>query len=172
MIEEAAAELFLEQSFAGTTVDEIANRAGVSRATFFNYFNSKGDLLWIDADQAINELEERILEGLDVVEAIRQVSRSITQERVPLSLSQSEVMGTEDEVFSSGLARVARLSGVLRQGLARRAGGLSSGLERAVQANSLTGAVVAAWGSWVFGGVSRQPLEQYVNHALALVEIE
>lgn len=35
-IEEAAAELFLEQSYAGTTIDEIAQRAGVSRATFLD----------------------------------------------------------------------------------------------------------------------------------------
>ncbi|HNP15950.1 MAG TPA: helix-turn-helix domain-containing protein, partial [Terrimesophilobacter sp.] len=52
-IEEAAAELFLEQSYSGTTIEEITQRAGVSRATFFNYFESKSDLLWIDADRAI-----------------------------------------------------------------------------------------------------------------------
>ena len=50
MIAEAAAELFLEQTYTGTTVDDIARRSGVSRATFFNYFGSNSDLLLLEVD--------------------------------------------------------------------------------------------------------------------------
>ena len=52
-LEEAAAELFLEQGYPHTTVDDIASRAGVSRATFFNYFHNKSDVLWVDVDRAL-----------------------------------------------------------------------------------------------------------------------
>lgn len=45
-IEEAACELFLEQGYAATSVDDIARRAGVSRSSFFNYFAGKADVLW------------------------------------------------------------------------------------------------------------------------------
>ena len=38
---QAADALFVEQGFEGTTVDQIAERAGVSRRTFFRYFPSK-----------------------------------------------------------------------------------------------------------------------------------
>lgn len=38
---EAADALFVEHGFEGTTVDQIAERAGVSRRTFFRYFSSK-----------------------------------------------------------------------------------------------------------------------------------
>ncbi|WP_430334607.1 TetR/AcrR family transcriptional regulator [Rhodococcus sp. ACT016] len=42
---DAASELFAARGVVGTTVEDIADRAGVSRATFFNYFPSKDELL-------------------------------------------------------------------------------------------------------------------------------
>ena len=44
-IRQAAGELFREQGYAQTTVEQIAVRAGLSPATVFNYYPSKGDLL-------------------------------------------------------------------------------------------------------------------------------
>src|SRR5207237_1051663 len=41
----AAADLFTEQSYDETTVAQIAERAGVTRSTFFRYFPDKRDLL-------------------------------------------------------------------------------------------------------------------------------
>lgn len=41
----AAFELFAEQGFDATTVEQICDRAQVSRATFFNYFGQKEGLL-------------------------------------------------------------------------------------------------------------------------------
>ncbi|GAB2632681.1 TetR/AcrR family transcriptional regulator [Prescottella soli] len=42
---DAARLLFAERGVVGTTVEEIADQAGVSRATFFNYFHTKDELL-------------------------------------------------------------------------------------------------------------------------------
>jgi AcrR family transcriptional regulator len=41
----AALDLVLERGLANVTVDDIAERAGISRSTFFNYFPSKDDAL-------------------------------------------------------------------------------------------------------------------------------
>ena len=41
---EAALDLFVEKGFAGTRVEEVAQRAGVSKGTLFLYFASKEDL--------------------------------------------------------------------------------------------------------------------------------
>ena len=41
----AARDLFQSAGFAGTTMEAVAERAGVSRATLFNYFPSKQSLL-------------------------------------------------------------------------------------------------------------------------------
>ena len=38
-------DLFAEEGYDETTVDEIADRAGISRRSFFRYFSSKRDLM-------------------------------------------------------------------------------------------------------------------------------
>jgi|GEM_PF-169583 len=40
----AADHLFRRRGFAGTSIEEIAERAGVAAGTVYNYFESKGDL--------------------------------------------------------------------------------------------------------------------------------
>jgi AcrR family transcriptional regulator len=42
---DAALQLFAEQGLAGTTVDDIASRAGATRATFYLHFGSKTELV-------------------------------------------------------------------------------------------------------------------------------
>jgi AcrR family transcriptional regulator len=42
---DAAVETFAAKGFDGTTVEDVARAAGVSRASFFRYFSSKDDLL-------------------------------------------------------------------------------------------------------------------------------
>ncbi len=49
-LEQAAFDLFAEQGYADTTVEDIAAAAQVSRASFFRYFGSKEDVLAADDD--------------------------------------------------------------------------------------------------------------------------
>ena len=42
---DAAQELFLEQSVASTTIEQITNTAGVAKGTFYLYFSSKENIL-------------------------------------------------------------------------------------------------------------------------------
>ncbi len=51
-ISETATQLFIEHGFAATTIDQIAEVAGVSRRSFFRYFPSKEDVI-------LGELVER-----------------------------------------------------------------------------------------------------------------
>jgi AcrR family transcriptional regulator len=46
LIRECAREVFLAKGYHGTSVEEIAEAAGVSRASFYTYFPSKRDLLY------------------------------------------------------------------------------------------------------------------------------
>ncbi|MBX3067790.1 MAG: TetR family transcriptional regulator [Cryobacterium sp.] len=172
MIEEAAAELFLEQSYAGTSVEEITSRAGVSRASFFNYFSAKSDLLWIDVDTAIDQFEALLISGVQIREAAVQVSSEIGSSKVPLSVTESDVMGTAEELTASGLARVARLARALGKAEWPQSHGISTLLERRVEINAICGALAAAWMQWALAGTNREELVQYVSDALALVGLE
>ncbi|GGJ55985.1 acyl-CoA-like ligand-binding transcription factor [Streptomyces brasiliensis] len=51
---EVAQELFLTKGFAETTIADITAAAGVSQRTFFRYFTTKADVLWVEtsAEQA------------------------------------------------------------------------------------------------------------------------
>ena len=45
-LEEAALDLFVENGYEETTVTQIADRAGLNRATFFRYFPDKREILF------------------------------------------------------------------------------------------------------------------------------
>ncbi len=55
---EAAIRLFLEQGFATTTIDEIADLASVSRRTFFHYFPTKEAAAFPDHDTQVADVRE------------------------------------------------------------------------------------------------------------------
>jgi AcrR family transcriptional regulator len=70
-IHDAAMRLFAEQGFAGTTVDQIAEAADVSRATVFHYFPTKEDIVFGDAPLAVEALAEA-LRGREAIPAVRE----------------------------------------------------------------------------------------------------
>lgn len=55
---EVAQELFLERGFDEVSVDDIAAAAGVSRRTFFRYFSTKADVLWVEAPAELGRFRE------------------------------------------------------------------------------------------------------------------
>ncbi len=56
----AAFELFSERGFDASTVDDVAERAGVSRTTFFRHFRSKEDAIFPDHPAVIRSIEHRL----------------------------------------------------------------------------------------------------------------
>ena len=75
----AARELFEERGYEQTTVDDIAERAGVGRTTFFRAFGSKEDVIFPHHERLLDAVRERLAAGtpqtatLAVVEAARLV---------------------------------------------------------------------------------------------------
>jgi AcrR family transcriptional regulator len=160
-IEDAAGELFLEQSYARTTIENITMRAGVSRASFFNYFSAKSDLLWGDIDLLIDAVAQLLADqpsDVAPMEAVRlalvQSASSIGPDRIPLAVTQWQLMGAGDELMTSGLPRFARLSSLIGDELARRSGD-GPGLPGRAAAFAVVGAVAAAGAHWAAAGTGR-----------------
>lgn len=176
VIEDAAAELFLENSYALTTIEQITQRAGVSRNTFFNYFGAKSDVLWVELDAAIDRLARELHAAptwpgalAEMRAATMRVVGDIGVDRVPLALTQEDVMGTAEETRVSGLARLARRSDLIAGFLGRQLNRPSDGLLVLSAANALSGAISAAWTVWARDGIGRRPLAEYMAEAFDVV---
>lgn len=75
-IAEVGQNLFLAHGFDGTTVDAIAEAAGISRRSFFSYFKAKDDIIvfWQQADSAILFAELlKVSPSVKPLQAVRDV---------------------------------------------------------------------------------------------------
>ncbi len=128
VLADAAAELFLEQGYGRTTVDQIAARAGVSRATFFNYFAAKSDVMWLELDAAVAAIPGLLDASAEpspvraVEDALLAAARQHDPERVPWAVAQAEVMGIGPELVASVAARVMQQHGAVAAFVAGRTG--------------------------------------------------
>jgi AcrR family transcriptional regulator len=98
---EAATEIFAEQGFQNTAVAQIAERAGVSLGTFYQYFRNRDEVLvalvnhqldWIRTTQGPGWHVGDGIEGLERVLRIyiQAYTRVIDMSRVWESVSQTE----------------------------------------------------------------------------------
>ena len=76
-LELIALRLFTDQGFEQTTVDQIATAAGVSRRTFFRYFDSKTDVLWSEFDAEVETIRKLLAESPDDVPIMEGVRRAV-----------------------------------------------------------------------------------------------
>ncbi|PZE82146.1 TetR/AcrR family transcriptional regulator [Curtobacterium sp. MCBD17_032] len=175
VLADAAAELFLEQGYGRTTVDQIAARAGVSRATFFNYFTAKSDVMWLDLDAAVAALPQHLASSTEssavraVEDALLAAARAHDPERVPWAIAQAEVMDVGDGLVASVATRVTAQHRAVASFVAARTGEHAQSLWPQTVAGAMLGAAAAAFGVWVTDGVARRPLVEYVAAALTPV---
>lgn len=170
LLQEAAFELFLEQGFAGTTVEQISTRAGVSRNTFFNYFPAKADVFWIELDDALTMIAETLKNAEPnsppmqaVQSAILQFGREFGPNRVPFALTQYELIGDVHELQSSALIRFTRQAAIIRGFLTGRG---FDRLNAQTAAYACLGAVIAAGQAWAEAGTTRGEVEPFLLTAL------
>src|SRR5205823_10814449 len=70
----AAVDLFTEQGYDATTVAQIAERAGVTRSTFFRHFSDKREMLVAGQETLSQLLAEGIAEAPESASPLEAVA--------------------------------------------------------------------------------------------------
>ena len=126
-LEQAALELFGERGFEQTTVAEIAERAGLTKRTFFRHFADKREVLFGGGD----ELQELFVSGLADAPAVRGADRRgrrrasrppapCFEERRELARRRQAVIAANAELQERELVKLASLAAALAAALRER----------------------------------------------------
>ncbi|WP_307807476.1 helix-turn-helix domain-containing protein [Naasia sp. SYSU D00948] len=171
-LQDAATELFLEQGYERTTIDEIARRSGVARGTFFNYFSAKGDLLWAEADPVLDRLPAvlaAVPPELGAAEGVRWALLELAggMPAAPVALVERDIIGASADAAASGLPRLLAVHTALRRFVTSRAS-RRDGIPAAFAA-AATGAAIAAAAGWLDAGSGRGALRDAVDIAVTPV---
>jgi mycofactocin system transcriptional regulator len=154
-LELLALELFAERGFEQTTVDDLAEAAGIGRRTFFRYFASKNDVVYGDFDAALGELRARLAatpEEVPLWDGIRDAVLAFNalppgaepQHRVRMSL----VLHTPALQAHSTL-RYAGWRAVIAEYAAPRLGVAVDALEAQLVAHQALACAVTAYEQWL-----------------------
>lgn len=163
VLAEAACELFLERGYEGTTVGDIAVRAGVSRSSFFNYFASKSDILWAGLDARVADVERALADGADLRETLLAIADGFAPDALALALVNAPAMEIESELDRESAGRRGRIA----DAVARRLRGDGAGAIAAEVAGAAHGgAVLAAIGEWARRGAGSTSLVEVLRGAL------
>jgi AcrR family transcriptional regulator len=171
-LHQAATDLFLQNGFEATTIDEIVAIANVSRRTFFRYFDTKEDA-WFGSPDADRELIETIIANRPASESPLASAR----------LAYRRLMDDYQTDSARGLAmaRLATFTPALRAKLAwfreravnaiadalsKRAGTPPDDLTPHVIAANAVWTIAAAVDRWIVEDGAR-PIDDIVDEAFA-----
>ncbi|MFE1795888.1 MULTISPECIES: acyl-CoA-like ligand-binding transcription factor [unclassified Streptomyces] len=147
---EIAQELFIRQGFSETSVDDIAAMAGISRRTFFRYFSTKADVLWVETQKEL----DRVREGLDAAPAQESCRDALcrvipaayrpSQSQRTWALQRAELVLHEPAVQGSLARHQADWRAMVTAFVARRVGAEATDmLPMAVGSAALSGNLIA-----------------------------
>lgn len=177
-IADAALRLFNDRGFEGVTVDEIVSAAGVSRRTFFRYFETKEDALLADYPELNDRLTAAFaaaesLEGKDTIEAIRAGMHEMADwyiERSVAVLARSKVI--RDTAISLGARNLEFLTQwerAVANAIGRQIGADPGDLLPRTAAAVVVAAFRAALTQWVRSSCCAD-LHALIDQALDLIE--
>src|ERR1700684_2426761 len=124
----AAFDLFDERGYEQTTVDDITDRAGLGRTTFFRHYRSKEDVIFPDHDRLLEQIGERLRTSSDgtalvaVSDAVRLVLRHYVAEG-DLARRRYAITSAVPALRDREIASVARYQRLLREIIAGWTGG-------------------------------------------------
>jgi mycofactocin system transcriptional regulator len=159
----AALDLFSRQGYDETTVDEIAAAVGVSRRTFFRYYDSKRDVVWGEFDAELVRLRHQLEEApadqpmMDVLRrAVMATNRFGAGELAELRI-RIGLISTVPTLVAHSAVRYAEWCQVVAGFVAGRVGGRTDDLGPQTVARAALGAATAAFTGWAADGTDDLP---------------
>jgi AcrR family transcriptional regulator len=156
----AAYALFAEKGYAGTTMDDVAARAGLSRRTAFRYFASKDDLVFPRRDERLVRITELLAPhvGERPFDTVRRACLALArdyQEEHARMLAQWRIVEAEPSLIARELHDDRASEAVLERAFMGDAKDTPRARRRArVRASAVVGAVRATLREWLAGGAS------------------
>jgi len=150
----AALDLFARQGYDETTVDEIAAAVGISRRTFFRYFESKPDVVWGEFDAELGRLRDRLAEASDAEPLMEVLRRSVvaTNRFGAGELDELRIrmvlIDTVPTLVAHSAVRYTEWCDVVAGFAATRLGGSPADLGPQTVARAALGAAMAAFAGW------------------------
>jgi AcrR family transcriptional regulator len=151
---EAATDLFADKGFDETTIDDIAQRAGVSRRSFFRYFSSKSDLM----AQGISSYGADLADAIDAcprAHSLSQVFREtvlrIAQQSAahPRTRKIMQIVAKYPAARAAQLSRMAEVQDQVAEAFARRQGnGSEDQLTPSILAGLTLSVLAVTFRSW------------------------
>jgi AcrR family transcriptional regulator len=116
-LEDAALDLFVENGYEETTVAQIADRAGMNRATFFRHFTDKREVLFGGEDVLSGLFADGIraaAPGATLTECLRAALAAaevaMTSQLRPAAARRRLVVAANTELQERGLLKHARIT--------------------------------------------------------------
>jgi len=169
-IERAAFALFARRGFEDTTVDDIANAAGIGRRTFFRYFASKNDVVWGEFDRGLERLRD-VLTSADPerpwVTVLREAVvdfNALPTEQVPLHRERMELILHVPALQAHATLMYARWRDVVTEFVAARTGQKPAELLPRLVGHAALAAAVAAYEQWLAEPLA--PLAELLDAAM------
>jgi AcrR family transcriptional regulator len=126
-LERAALALFAEHGYDATTVAEIADRAGLTKSTFFRHFADKREVLFGGQDTLVELFTGAIMSAPPsattagcLAAALESSAAAFTAERHDLADQRRAVITANPELRERELLKRARLSAAMADALRAR----------------------------------------------------
>jgi len=154
-LEVVALRLFAERGFDDTTIADIAEAAGVSRRTFFRYFDSKPAVLWHDFDREVLAIREALAStppDLPMMSAIREAVIAVNHYRasdVPELRNRMHLIATVPALAASATVHYDAWERAVSEFVARRTGMNADSLFPLAVGRTTLAACRAAFERWM-----------------------
>ncbi|MER7498592.1 TetR family transcriptional regulator [Nonomuraea pusilla] len=166
-----AFRLFRERGYNVTTVEQIAEAAEISPATFFRYFPTKEDLVTLDRFPPLVEALSAQPPGAPVTVlrgAFRAAFAALSAEEIAAGHAREVFAATVPELLVANLRRSPALISEVRAVVAGRAGCAEDDPRIRNAVGAVFGVVAMVWAQWAQDPALDGPAE--IDKALAHLE--